>query len=467
MEQATSDKTVAGTGKPARRRGPKGDTGSDTREEVLPVSAPPGSRFKGYKDCVVRDLIVRAEVVLYRRECWLAPDGRTITVPLPAGIQGGFGPNLRRFCLMLHSHGQVTTPRLTTLLSDVGVEISKRQVVRFLTHGLDGFHAEDAAVLHAGLVSAPYVTVDDTGARHANRNFYTTHIGGAHFTAFRTAPSKSRLNFLALLRGNYQDYVLNDAAFVFLEDRQIDPAVLARLKRREPQRFANQVPFLKYLAEHGIDIFDRDIIRPFAEAGIWGSIRHHGLVGNAVIVSDDAGQFRVGTHALCWVHAERLLHKLMPETPRQVKHVETLRELIWLFYKQLRNYQRSPGRRAAQGLKVRFDRIFSIRTGYSDLDKLLARLKRRKAELLRVLERPETPLHTNASERDLRGCVIKRKISGGTVSRNGRQARDSMLGLMKTCQKLGLSFWHYLGDRLGIRNEDQPVPPLAAIVAAR
>ncbi|MGO8381368.1 transposase, partial [Rhizobium ruizarguesonis] len=113
----------------------------------------------------------------------------------------------------LHSHGQVTTQRLTTLLNDVGVEISKRQVIRFLTERLDGFHAEDAAVLHAGLVSAPFVTVDDTGARHANRNFHTTQIGGEHFTAFRTTASKSRLNFLALLRGNYQDYVLNDAAF--------------------------------------------------------------------------------------------------------------------------------------------------------------------------------------------------------------------------------------------------------------
>ncbi len=306
-----------------------------------------------------------------------------------------------------------------------------------------------------------------TGARHANRNFHTTHIGGELFSAFRTAPSKSRLNFLALLRGNYQDYVLNDAAFTFLEDRQVDPVLLARLKSREPLRFANQVPFLAYLAEMGIDIFDRDIIRPFAEAGIWGSIRHHGLVGNAVIVSDDAGQFRVGTNALCWVHAERLLHKLMPATPRQVKHVETLRELIWLFYRQLKNYQRSPGRRAAHGLQVRFDRIFSIRTGYRDLDQLLLRLKRRKAELLRVLERPETPLNTNASERDLRGFVIKRKISGGTVSRNGRQARDSMLGLMKTCQKLGLSFWHYLGDRLGMGMPERAVPPLATMVAAR
>ncbi|MGO7403455.1 transposase, partial [Rhizobium ruizarguesonis] len=146
MDQATSDKTVAGSRKPARRRGPKGDTGSATREEVLPARAPPGSRFKGYKDCVVRDLVVRAEVVRYRRECWVTPEGRTIITPLPAGIKGGYGANLRRFCLMLHSHGQVTTQRLTTLLNDVGVEISKRQVIRFLTERLDGFHAEDAAV---------------------------------------------------------------------------------------------------------------------------------------------------------------------------------------------------------------------------------------------------------------------------------------------------------------------------------
>ncbi|NEI81509.1 cell division protein ZapB, partial [Rhizobium ruizarguesonis] len=264
MDQATSDKTVPGSRKPARRRGPKGDTRSATREEVLPARAPPGSRFKGYKDCMVRDLVVRAEVVRYRRECWVTPEGRTIIAPLPAGIKGGYGASLRRFCLMLHSHGQVTTQRLTTLLNDVGIEISKRQVIRFLTERLDGFHAEDAAVLHAGLVSAPFVTVDDTGARHANRNFHTTQIGGEHFTAFRTTPSKSRLNFLALLRGNYQDYVLNDAAFTFLETRQVDPALLARLKTCEPRRFANQVPFLEYLAANGIDIFDKDIIRPFA-----------------------------------------------------------------------------------------------------------------------------------------------------------------------------------------------------------
>jgi hypothetical protein len=97
------------------------------------------------------------------------------------------------------------------------------------------------------------------------------------------------------------------------------------------------------------------------------------------------------------------------------------------------------------------------------LDRLLARLHRRKRELLRVLERPEIPLHTNGSENDLRAVVTKRKISGGTMSEAGRMARDVLLGLLKTCQKLKLSFWHYLGDRLGIPGRPT-IPSLPELV---
>lgn len=61
-----------------------------------------------------------------------------------------------------------------------------------------------------------------------------------------------------------------------------------------------------------------------------------------MIVSDDAGQFRVGNHALCWVHAERLLQKLMPATPQQVQQVEIVRDLIWRFYKVLKAYRQKP-----------------------------------------------------------------------------------------------------------------------------
>ena len=74
----------------------------------------------------------------------------------------------------------------------------------------------------------------------------------------------------------------------------------------------------------------------------------------------------------------------------------------------------------------------------------IAMLKRRKTELLKVLERPDLPLHNNASEQDIREFVTKRKISGSTRSESGRRCRDTFASLKKTCRKLGISFWEYL-----------------------
>jgi transposase IS66 family protein len=202
------------------------------------------------------------------------------------------------------------------------------------------------------------------------------------------------------------------------------------------------------------------------EGALWGAIQAHGLVPDTVLLSDDAGQFRVGRHALCWVHAERLVHKLDTFTDEQRFAQQHLRRLIWWFYRDLKAYAGDPSRRRCSALKARFDRIFKRRTGFVVLDRLLARLHANKTELLRVLERPAIPLHTNGSERDIRAQVIRRKISGGTRSDTGRACRDAFLGLLKTCQKLGISFWNYLGARIGV--PDAPaVPPLANLVRAR
>src|SRR5690606_29642131 len=180
---------------------------------------------------------------------------------------------------------------------------------------------------------------------------------------------------------------LNDAAFAHLERCKADPALVARLETREPQVFPNQLQFLRHLVSQRIDIFDKPLIRMLGEAGMWGSIRHHGLLGNTVIVSDDAGQFRIGNHALCWIHAERLLHKLMPATPAQARLVETMRDLIWRYYKALKVFKQKPSPGSTDAFRRRFDRIFAMRTGYQELDRLLLRLSRRKEELLKVLER--------------------------------------------------------------------------------
>ncbi len=117
-------------------------------------------------------------------------------------------------------------------------------------------------------------------------------------------------------------------------------------------------------------------------------------------------------------------------------------------------------------LRARFDRIFRRRTDFVTLDRLLARLHANKPELLLVLDRPEIPLHTNGSENDIRCQVTKRKISGGTRSDTGRDCRDAFLGLAKTCSKLGIAFWDYLGDRLAVSGHPA-VPYLPDLVKHR
>jgi len=460
MEKATQPRPAGSGRRPGR--GAKRDR--VRREVTLRAEVPAGSRFKGYKTVVRRDLILVAEVVRYKRERWLTPEGQTIIAPLPPGITGGFGPGVRRFCLALHTQGQVTTERLTDLLNGIGLAISKRQVVRLLTTDLETFAQEDRAILEAGLVSSPYITVDDTGARHARRPGVTTQIGGERFTVFRTSRSKSRLNFLSLLRGDCEDYVVNEATLDYLRAQSVEAAVIARLAAHPDQVFNSQMEWWQHLLRCSINIFDRPLLQLLNEAATWGALRHHGLMENTVVVSDDAGQFRIATHALCWVHAERHLKKLMPASPKQAKAVELVREAIWCFYRSLKLWKQSPSRGGERAFRWQFDRIFGLRTGYKELDELLARLARRKAELLRVLERPEIPLHTNASENDLRACVTKRKVSGGTMSAEGRVARDVMLGLSKTCRKLRLSFFDYLGDRLGLHGDQPRIPPLAVLV---
>src|SRR6476659_2913042 len=468
MEQATGGGAGPGKGgskRSRRRRGAKRDREAVTAEVVVQAVPPPGARFKGYQDILVRELTLTPAVVRYRRERWVTPSGETVLAPLPAGIVGGFGPGLRRFLLVAHAQGQVTTERLVALLAGIGLEISKRQVVRLLTSRLDDLIAEDREVLRAGLATAGWVTVDDTAARHARQDGFTTQIGDDRFTAFRTGRSKSRLAFLSTLRAGHGEYVINEAALEYMRRRTLAGPVVEMLAAHPAKVFADAAAWTAHLAALGIDqlAVTPEPVRIATEGALWGTIQARGLLPGTVIVSDDAGQFRLGEHALCWVHAERLVHKLVPANDQQRRAVELTRTLVWWLYADLKAWQRDPCPRRAAALRARFERIFTRRTGYVVLDRLLARQHRRKAELLRVLQRPEIPLHTHGSENDIRACVTKRKVSGGTMSEAGRTARDVLLGLLKTCRKLGVSFWRYLGDRLHVPGA-MSVPPLPGLV---
>jgi hypothetical protein len=463
MDKATEPDKRA-KAKEARRQRRKRQSGQRTppvtEERTLVIEPPAGSRRRGFEPFTVQDLILTPQVIRFRRERWVTPEGQEIVAPLPPEVSGHFGPGIVRYVLMQHVQGQVTVERLRAQLRGLGVRISKGQIVTLLTASKDAFHAGKDAILEAGLASAAWVTVDDTAARHAGATEYTTHIGNDRFAWFATRPSKSRLNFLNLLRAGHPDYVINATAAAYLVEHKVAETVIASLLGHERRSFADEVAWQAHLESLELGAGHR---RRVTEAAMVGSIVARGLFTDIVIVSDDAGQFDVFQHALCWIHAERHLRRIVCVTDEQQRQVSVQRQLVWWFYADLKLYKDDPSTIRRAALRARFDRIFGRITGFAELDEAIGRTLANKDELLLVLDRPDIPLHTNGSENDVRSFVTKRRISGETRSAAGKQARDTFLSLLKTCSKLAISFWDYLGTRLKIPDADR-VPWLPDLI---
>ena len=372
MEKATAP--AAKTKRKVGRRGSKRAKLTVTETKVIEVAnVPADARSKGYEDFIVQDIVLQSRTVLYRRERWLLPTGETIVAPLPAGITSHFGPELKRYVLAQYHQSQTTMPRLLRQLQDIGIVISKRQLVRLLNKGKDAFLGEAGEVLRTGLATAPWITVDDTGARHKAKNGVCTQIGNDQFTSFTTTNSKSRLNFLELLNAGDTTHLVNDAALDYMREHDLPLALRALLADHTTKRFADRAAWTTHLGTLGITALDvhHDPVRIATVGALWGNIVAQGHLDGTVIVSDGAGQFDVGQHAQCWVHAERLIHKLdaFSEDRRLAK--EAIRDRIWGLYADLKAYACAPTPEAKLELAARFDAIFTSKTCFVLLDRQL------------------------------------------------------------------------------------------------
>ena len=431
--------------------------GSDKREKtgqlkihkevcIPPENIPEGSKFKGYKDFIVQGIIIKPNNILYRMERWITKDGQYIEGKLPVAVNGHFDATLKSYILYQYYNCHVTQPLIHEQLHEFEIDISKGQINNILIGKHEYFHTEKDEILSTGLEISSYINVDDTGARHQGENGVCTHIGSEFFTWFKSTESKSRINFLELLRAGRTNYCINQDALDYMGAQKLPKSQQELFAGEEQKVFANKYEWENHLKK--LAITDKRHKRIATEGSLIGSILENGFNRELAIMSDDAGQFNILLHTLCWVHAERTVHKIIPFSEDQRNALELTRDKIWKLYDDLKDYKEEATAEKKIDLEKRFDEIFQEKTCFITLNLALNRLYKNKAELLLVLQRPEIPLHNNGSESDIREYVKRRKVSGGTRSSCGRQSRDTFISLKKTCRKLGLSFWEYLYDRV-------------------
>jgi hypothetical protein len=439
------------------------------KEIQLDLEVPPqGSRFRGYESYVVQELLIQTENTRYHRARYELPDGGSVLTPFPKGIRpvagGHFGANLIVYILNQYHHCQVTQPLLLEQLRELGIDISSGQLSRILTENLEAFHQEKTEVLTTGLRVSSYIGTDDTGARHQGKNGFCTAIGNDLFSYFESTGSKSRVNFLQILQGGQRAYVINELTLAYWKQQRLPEMVVVRLARK-PRRFLDEAAWQARLEKLGID--DRRHVRIATEGVLLGGLIASGVSPDLAVLSDGAHQFALLVHASCWIHAERPLVRMVPHNDQHRVEIERLRGHIWELYKDLKAYRCQPDPVQRPLLEARFDALVEQRNGYPNLASVLREMRAHKADLLRVLERPEIPLHNNALESDIREYVKRRKISGSTRSDEGRRCRDTFASLKKTCRKLGVRFWAYLQDRIRGLGQMPPLTDLIRLKAAQ
>jgi hypothetical protein len=234
---------------------------------------PPGAVSHGYEDYVVQELLLQGKVTRYRRERIRTVDGQTLLAPLPAEVLPGshFGPHLIGYILYQYHQCNVTQPLLLEQLRELGIDISAGQISGLLTENRDDFHQEKAALLTAGLAVSSYLGVDDTGARHQGHNGYCTALGNDFFAYFESTDSKSRLNFLQVLRGASSGYAINEVTLAYWERQKLALEIVEQLSAG-PRQFVAAAAWQGWLAELGITAKRHVLIA--TEGALLGQLRN-------------------------------------------------------------------------------------------------------------------------------------------------------------------------------------------------
>jgi hypothetical protein len=455
----------------ARKKSRKVEQIEVNREQVLTVgraALPADAEFKGYDDVLVQDIKIETDNVLFHKEKFYSErENKAYQAKLPPGYAGQFGPGVKALTLVLYHAANMSEPKVREFFGFVGVHISEGEVSNLLIKDQDDFHAEKEAVYAAGLRSSPWQHMDETSTRVNGVNEHCHTVCNPLYTVYVTTDKKDRLAVLeALLNGRALTFRLNAEAYTWLEPVGLPASALAALQHRPQDQGVREAEFTQHLAVTLPTLGSQARRRVMEAAAVAAYHAQQDFPIVELLLCDDADQFKRLTSelALCWIHDARHYKKLTPVITHHRNQLDDFMRPYWDLYDALLNYRQAPTPEEAARLSQRFDNLFATRTGYADLDARIAKTQAKKDALLMVLKHPELPLHNNPAELAARRRVRKRDVSFGPRTEEGTLAWDTFMSLADTAKKLGVSFYHYIFDRVSQANH---MPKLADLIMER
>ena len=432
---------------------------------------PEDAVLKDYEYKVVQDVIIKTDNIEFKRELYYSPSLKKCYMgAVPAGYdKGDFGPIINADILTFKYVNGMTIPKIVEFYENIGILISGSYISTRTTDPvfMDVFHLEKSEAFKAAIEVSSYLQIDDTGSRVNGQNHYTQILCNDLFTAFFTTKHKNRLTILDILRHfGSRHFLLNKKTFELLEQLGVSKKDQKLLLAYQCDTTYDEAEMLDILKILYVDKFPQKRTRIMEACAISCYRQETGISIVSILVCDDAAQFKLLTDllALCWVHNGRHYKRLNPLVPLHQEKLADFLQEFWGYYRKLALYKSSPDEEQATLLGKEFDRLFSTETGYDELDARIQKTKAQKEELLVVLKHPEIPLHNNLSEGGAKIEKRRQDVSFQTITLEGTRSKDTMMSIVETCKKLGISAYKFIQDRIKGTNI---FPTLAEMIKAK
>ncbi|MDM8559068.1 hypothetical protein [Candidatus Parabeggiatoa sp. HSG14] len=331
-----------------RNRKPKQSKIKIDRYEICHVDKkelPEDAIFKGHKDYVVQDIIIKTENVKYSREVYYSPSqDKYYYGQLPIEVKGEFGPGIRTLIPVLKSECNMSEPKIKDFLENFDVEISKAYISSLWTDKQEIFHQEKDEIYCAGLETGSYQQIDDTSGKVNGVNHYVQIVCNDDYSAYFTTAKKDRLSIIDVLT-NFapRSFLCNQEALELLTQMKLPQkhidVVSQTLEKNEiyfEQRINELLDKIKLGPQQRTKILDACAIVAYRKQTDYPVI--------PLLLSDTAKQFKLLTkeQALCWVHDGRHYKKLKPIVPKFCEKLEQFRGKYWDYYAELFQYKKNP-----------------------------------------------------------------------------------------------------------------------------